>query len=233
MYFSTAKEMERLDELAVSSGLEIRQMMELAGWHMLSVFNDLKIDKDKNILIVCGRGNKGGDGLSAARHLTNYGYNVSIILLSKNLKPDSQHHLELLQKIDLDILFYEDNKNIAKNKIDLSDVIIDALLGYHLEGNPREDYAEVINIIGKTKTKVIAYDMPSGIDATTGQCLESCIKAHVTLSLALAKKVFDTNHGLEKSGKIYVADIGIPGFLYDKIANNSRPNFNKRGFVNL
>ncbi len=58
MYFSSAKEMEKLDELAVAHGLEIRQMMELAGWHILGFFDELDINNDKSVVIVCGRGYK-------------------------------------------------------------------------------------------------------------------------------------------------------------------------------
>ena len=92
MYYATAKEMERVDELAVQNGLAIEQMMELAGAHILSIFEKLDIDKDQKTVIVCGKGNKGGDGLSAARHLINHGWDVSVVLVSEDIKPDPMHH---------------------------------------------------------------------------------------------------------------------------------------------
>lgn len=104
MYYSTAKEMEKLDKFAVSNGLNIGQMMELAGWHMVEVFRQLKISKSKKIAIVCGTGNKGGDGLSAARHLYNYGYRkISVILISSKIKDDPKHHLNLLKKMKIPV----------------------------------------------------------------------------------------------------------------------------------
>ena len=98
--------MEQLDKLAVQNGLEIRQMMELAGWHMISLFNILRISRQSPIVVIVGKGNKGGDGLSAARHLANYGWEVSVILLSKIISADALHHLSLLKKMRVPIIVY-------------------------------------------------------------------------------------------------------------------------------
>jgi NAD(P)H-hydrate epimerase len=222
MYHSTAKEMEKLDILAVKNGLEIRQMMELAGFHMVEVFRQLKIKKSKKITIVCGTGNKGGDGLSAARHLHNYGYKkISVILVSSRIKDEPKHHLNLLKKIKIPIHIYTRK---ADELIKNSDILIDALIGYHLDGPPRGKFSELIEVMNKSKKRIISYDLPSGASAA-GKCLNPCIKAHATLTLALPKKIFRTKKGMKMSGKVFLADIGIPAFLYDKIKENSRPAF--------
>ena len=232
-YFASAEEMEQLDLLSVEHGLAIRQMMELAGWHMVQVLQELGVDGDKKVAIVCGRGNKGGDGLSAARNLTNKEYRISVILASTDLKPEPEHHLTLLQHMDIPIMLYESDAEYINNTIRKADVIVDALLGYHLEGNPCGPYADLIEQINKAKKMVVAYDIPSGVDATTGECLEPCITAEATLTLALPKKVFETDSGRRKSGKVFLADIGIPSFLYNQIAKNSRPNFENSGIIAL
>lgn len=229
MYYSTSKEMEKLDILAVKNGLEIRQMMELAGHHMIEVFQRLKINKNKKITIVCGTGNKGGDGLSAARHLYNYGYKkMSIILVSSKIKNDSKHHLNLLKKMKIPIYIYTKKANALIKK---SDILIDSLIGYHLDGPPRGKFEELIEVINEAKKKIISYDLPSGMSAE-GQCLGICIKAYATLTLALPKKIFKIKQGKKMSGKIFLADIGIPAFLYDKIKKNSRPKF-KDGLIKI
>lgn len=233
MYYSTADEMEQLDNLVVSNGLEIRQMMELAGWHIIFLFQELKITKDKKVLIVCGKGNKGGDGLSAARHLINYGYDVDIILVSGEIKEDSQHHLDLLEKMNVPFFIFNEDKDKAQNLVSKSDIIIDALLGYHLDGAPRDNFAVLINLINSAGKHVIAYDLPSGMNATTGECLEPCVAANTTLTLALPKKCFQVEQGQKNSGDIFLADIGIPSFLYDKISKNSRPNFRENGIIKI
>ena len=84
--------MGRLDRLAISYGLEILQMMELAGFHMISVFRKSRIPKSKKIVILVGVGNKGGDGLSSARHLYNHGWrNITIIMVRRRITKPSAH----------------------------------------------------------------------------------------------------------------------------------------------
>ncbi|MDA2921901.1 hypothetical protein MYX07_01400 [Patescibacteria group bacterium AH-259-L07] len=257
MYYATARQMARLDALAIKNGLEIRQMMELAGWQMLNLFRHVKIPKKSKIMIVCGKGNQAGDGLCAGRHLYNSGYKVNFVLVSKNMSPDSVHHLQLVKKMKLSIIYYPNNKNHsslapsaagqarqnlevckelylypdfkakAKKIIQSSDIIIDALIGYNLSGAPRKDFKELVKIMNQSKGKIISYDIPTGIDATIGECFSPYIKAWITLSLALAKKAFTKKQTKKHCGRIYIADIGIPSFIYNKIAANSRPPFEK------
>ena len=225
IYYATAKEIEKLDGLAVENGLEIRQMMELAGWHILSVFSEQKISKTAKVVVVCGKGNKGGDGLSATRHLINHGWKVEVVLMSKELAPNAQHKFNLLRKMKAAAINYSDYREKAERAIKSSDIIIDALIGYHLKGTPRGDYAEIIKIVNSSGKRVIAYDIPTGIDATTGECHDPCIKATATLTLALPKAAFKSKEAKKDSGQIFLADIGIPSFIYNQIYPNSRPEF--------
>lgn len=228
MYYSTEKEMEMLDELAVRGGLEIRQMMELAGWHMILLFRILEIPLSALVCIVVGNGNKGGDGLSAARHLANYGWNVSVVLVSGDITDNSWHHLNLVRQMQIPTVLYEEDKAIASKMIKDGDILIDSLIGYHLDGAPYGVFAEIIEIMNKTQKKIIAYDIPTGINATSGECFSPCISAFATLTLALPKRAFQNR---DKNafifGKVFIADLGIPRYLYDKIAENSRPHFER------
>lgn len=234
MLLYTAKEIETLDRIAVESGLEIRQMMELAGFHMAHMFEQEDIPKESAIVIVCGTGNKGGDGLSAARHLVNYGWKrVSVVLVSFELKPDAAHHLALLKHMDIPIHKYSNDTHAARELIGSADSIIDALIGYHLNGAPRGDFAELIESVGMSSARVVAYDLPSGADATTGVCAGACITADVTLTLAVPKKLFETKNGKVHAGAVHVADIGIPAVLYDRVIANSRPDFPATGVLSL
>ncbi|MDA2936110.1 NAD(P)H-hydrate epimerase [Patescibacteria group bacterium AH-259-L05] len=235
MYYAAAQQMAKLDDLAIKNGLEIRQMMELAGWQMLNLFRHGKIPKKSKIMIVCGKGNQAGDGLCAGRHLANSGYKVNFVLVSKNMSPDSVHHLQLIKKMKLSLIYYPNNKAKAKKLIQNSDIIIDALIGYNLSGAPRKDFKELVEFINQSKGKIISYDIPTGIDSTAGECFSPCIKAWITLSLALPKQAFRRKQARKACGKIFVADIGIPSFIYNKIAVHSRPSFEryKNGLVPL
>ncbi|MBU0613219.1 NAD(P)H-hydrate epimerase [Patescibacteria group bacterium] len=228
MYYSTEKQMEKLDILAVQYGLEIRQMMELAGFHMLELFRQLKISKTAKVIVVVGNGNKGGDGLCATRHLINNGYKASVILVSTKISTDSFHQLKLLRKMKANVLLYSRRKKECQEMVLKSDILLDSLIGYHLEGAPRGVFKELIELLNSSKARIVAYDIPSGMDSTTGKCYDPCIEAFATLTLALPKKAFLANNGKKYSGRLFLGDIGIPDFLYDKISKDSRPNFNKK-----
>lgn len=233
MYYATAREMEKLDALAVERGLEIRQMMELAGWRMLALFERLGVSHSAKVAVVVGKGNKGGDGLSAARHLANYGWNVSVILLSNTLSAEAAHQARLVAAMGISLVRYEERASEARALLSESDVVIDALIGYRLEGPPRDAFGEVIeamNISGKT---ILAYDVPSGVDPTSGECLSPCVRAEATLSLALPKRGYLSKESASEWGRVFVGDIGIPGFLYDAISIGSRPHFEDDGLLQL
>ena len=227
LYHATAAEMERLDELAVRQGFTIRQMMELAGWQMMSLFGRLKIGREKSVTIVCGKGNKAGDGLCAARHLVNHGFKVQVVLVSTGLKPEPKYQLRLLKGTETKILLFDEDEAEVNRVLRRSDILIDALVGYHLRGAPRDKIGQAVQLMNKTKKRIITYDLPTGLDASTGEAFDPCIGAWATLTLALPKKGFRSPDGKENSGKIFLADIGIPAFVYDRIAQKSRPDFAK------
>lgn len=232
MYFATAKEMQRIDDLAVKNGLEILQMMELAGWRMIPFFAQLKISRSSRVVILCGKGNNGGDGLAAARHLVNYRYRVQVILAASDMNEHSKHQLKLLKQMKVPILYFAKAKTGGRQMIKQARVIIDGLIGYNLSGTPRSKFAELIELANYSRARVIAYDLPSGMDAA-GICYEPCIRADHTLTLALPKAAFLTKSGKARSGQVSVVDIGIPEVLYDRVKSGIRPNFNLNGLKKL
>lgn len=229
MYFSTARDMSLLDKRAVMRGLAIRQMMELAGWHMLELFQELGFDQPQRVVVCAGKGNKGGDGLAAARHLANHGHTIFVALATSRaeLKPDPAHHLHLLDEMGIPIMQYEKDPDRVKREVAKADVVIDALIGYRLDGAPRGVFADLIKLLQR-HPRVVSYDIPSGLDASTGEAYEPCVSASATLTLALPKRAFQTKSGAEKSGTLYVADLGIPAEVYDTVKKGSRPDFKGR-----
>ncbi len=225
--------MERLDEIAVANGLPIRTMMELAGERIIPVFDALDISKDSHVAVVCGKGNKGGDGIVAARYLLKRGHNVTLILVTDDIKPDPEYYLEELHDTGVHIIHFKEKPNETALIVNKADVIVDALIGYHLDGAPRDNFKTLIEEIKVSDAFVISYDVPSGVDATTGECFDPCVRADATLTLALPKKAFQTENGKDKSGKVFLGDIGIPASMYDKIEKGSRPNFPELGVIEL
>jgi len=230
LYRATAADMSKLDRIAVEEGLEIRQMMELAGWHMLAAFQQLKVAHDATVYVVCGVGNKGGDGLAAARHLLNHGWDVNAILLRTEISRDALHHLELLK--DMGAAVYEFDP-VLLSDLESSDVIIDGLIGYNLSGAPRDIFAQAVGAINDSPARVIAYDVPTGFDANKGQALSPTIRAEATLILALLKEGLQSPNGKRHAGRLFLADIGIPDWMYDHIRTGSRPEFDVTGLMEI
>ncbi len=236
MHYASSQDMALLDDLAVRHGLQIRQMMELAAFHMVALFDILHIAKDSKVVILAGKGNNGGDGIAAARHLVNYGWKRVRIVLAESeqqLTPDAAHHLALAKKMRLPILHADVHEEDIASDITDADVIIDALLGYRLEGNPRGTYATLISHANHSHAEVISYDLPSGMNANTGGCADPSIIADATLMLALPKTCCQTRQDNTHLGDVYLADLGIPVWMYDLVSPGARPHFQSTGLLAL
>ena len=236
MHYASSQDMTLLDEIAVRHGLDIRQMMELAAWHMMTLFTMMGIAKQSHIVILAGKGNNGADGIAAARHLVNYGWKRIRIILAepeKQLSQDAQHYLVIAKKLRLPVIDFAVHAADARDDIERADIMIDALLGYNISGDPRGAYAELITLANAAHAKIIAYDLPSGLNPNTGGCHDPCIKAEATLMLALAKHCCRVRKDREHLGKVYLADLGIPAWMYDLVQPGSRPHFSSTGIVPL
>ncbi|MGN6350314.1 MAG: NAD(P)H-hydrate epimerase [Candidatus Nitrosocosmicus sp.] len=206
-------------------GMKKLIMMENAGAKiaefLLNSYNNNLIDK--KIVFICGLGNNGGDAIVASRHISAY-LSSKISLIDNNLvlillgKPEqiktyeSKTNWNIIEKIESikKILFNNDNKNEIEMEIQKSDIIIDGLLGTGIKGKIKDPYSDVIDFINKQKSKsfILAVDIPSGLNPDTGEITDKSIKADVTITFHRIK------HGLlknkEQSGEILPVKIGIP-----------------------
>lgn len=207
----TVAQMKKVDDLMIHRfNISLEQMMENAGLRLAELSRKiLKNASGKNIAVFCGPGNNGGGGMVAARHLHNYGANVSVVLANKKIKRIPQRQLNILKKLDLSIINYSQYKISALLR--KSELVIDALLGYNLKGNPRGKIKDLVEMINESGKKVLSLDVPTGLDATTGRSYVPCIKAFATLTLALPKS------GLNKVKNLYLANISVPDELYKRL----------------
>lgn len=197
MVYVSRKEMAEVDRLAVEEfNLMIKQMMENAGRNVARFIVD-KL-KPKKVVCLFGKGNNGGDALCCARHLKIYGVDVKIVGASEDGNEEVENQLQILGKMGI-----KNEREIGK-----CDVIVDGLLGYNINGNPRGRYVELIESVNDNGAKIVSYDLPSGMEPDSGKCGESCIKADYTMTLALPKK------GLKGMKNLYLVNIGIPWELY-------------------
>jgi len=214
MEYITSKQMAIVDKIAMKNGIKIDQMMELAGKNLANFVLRLK---PKSVSILYGKGNNGGGGLVAARHLRIKGIKVKIIPASNENNKNVTHQLKILKNMRI----------IPSKKLEKSDVIVDALLGYNIKGNPRKNYAKLINQINKSKAKVVSLDLPSGLDPNSGDPHNPTVKADYTLTLALPKK------GLKKLKNVYLANVGIPNSVYKKLKIPIKNYFNKSDIIKV
>ena len=222
MKLVTAQQMRDLDNLAIKKHrIPSLELMERAGGGVADVLERV-VDKSKGeILIICGKGNNGGDGLVAARHLIQRGYSISVIMLSKSsgLSPDAKANWELLAPLTTHIFTAVDwsEMNSHLHLFSKACAIIDAFLGTGLKDDVTGFAAQVIELINSSRKRVISVDIASGLSVDTGHPLGVAVKANNTVTFALPKIGQVIGRGTEHSGKIEIVDIGIPESGIDAI----------------
>ena len=206
--------MRKIDDLAIREfQVDVLILMENAGRATATLVTRMLEVETSRARIAClvGGGNNGGDGLVAARHLANWGAKVDVIVgtARDRIKNVPLTQLNILEKMGLPIFF--DDYDLERY-----DLLVDGLIGYGLEGHPRDRIASMIANANKSEAPILAVDLPSGMNATTGETYDPCIKATSTITLALPKTGFLTRGVSDCLGDLYVADISIPRKVYSQ-----------------
>jgi len=167
------------------------------------------------VAVFCGKGNNGGDGFVAARHLMAQGLRPDIFLASEfsQVENEAKVNLNILLKLKAKITRLGEH-DLKKIRIKKYDLIVDALLGFGLSGQVRGICADLIHLINSSGAFIISVDIPSGLDATTGKVLGFCVKADKTMTFVARKRGMVVGDGPKYCGKIIVANLGmrLPGF---------------------
>ncbi len=165
------------------------------------------------VLVICGTGNNGGDGFTAARHLLLRGVGVEALLLGaeEKLTPDSMVNYHAARNCGVPVIVARDVREASFDDIpERFGLIVDSLLGTGVKGELREPYASAVSAINRTGLPVLSVDIPSGLDCDTGEVLGVCVRAARTVTFILPKTGFAKADGPEMCGEITVADIGVP-----------------------
>ncbi len=195
-YLVTAAQAKQADRETIERGTPSLTLMENAGRKMFGKLKS-RIGKDARILILVGTGGNGGDGLVIGRHLQKEGYDVTCWLLSNVLSGDCQTNYERYQG------------KITNELKDGYDVIIDALFGVGLSRTLPENAIEAIDKVNSFKGLKVSIDVPSGIDATTGEEWGTFFKADILYSVQYLKTGFIRNKGLDSYRECSLIDIAI------------------------
>ncbi|MBI4416816.1 MAG: NAD(P)H-hydrate dehydratase [Euryarchaeota archaeon] len=194
----TASEMRVLDRNAEWLGIKILDLMENAGRAVADAVLKEMGGRGKRILIVCGTGNNGGDGLTAVRYLKPEA-DVTVLLAKPPSDIATPEALANFERVKDAVHIVVADAKIA-DRMREADVIVDALLGIGVEGDVREPYASLIRAMNGSGKPILSVDVPSGFGANVA------VKPTVTVSLHDAKAGMTDGN----SGKILVAPIGIP-----------------------
>ena len=208
----TSEEMCRIDQRATQDfGIPSLLLMENAGRSISEIiFRDYKPCK---VLVFAGKGNNGGDGLVVARHLTNRGFSVKVILLEdpSRLKSDPllNFNIVLKMKIPLVQMIAASEEEFLK-LVQKTDLVVDAIFGVGLNCPVDGTIESAILAMNQSRKPVISVDVPSGLEADTGEVLGVAVKATKTVTLALPKRGLFEDEGPRCAGEIEVVDIGLP-----------------------
>jgi len=234
-YPITSRTMRALEVNAEYYGVSRLLLMENAG-HGVALEVSSRFKPPKTAAVFCGLGGNGGDGFVVARHLSSMGFKVEVVLAGKAKDIADKTALEnwhALRFLSETVTKYEVNDSSLMPETNV-DIVIDALLGTGSRGNLRPPILQMVKQINRMKTFCVSVDVPTGVDADTGEVLGDAVKADVTVTFHRRKA------GLEKAkkhvGKLVVSNIGLPN-EFERLAGpgdvllvtNMRPSESHKG----
>jgi NAD(P)H-hydrate epimerase len=190
------------------------QMMETAGRNLAHLARRRFLGGDatnKRIVVLAGRGGNGGGSMVCARQLDNWEASV-VVALTGTPEPGSASAQQLATLEQVGIHIVDQCSNLES-----ANLIVDGIIGYGLSGNPTGVAAEMIRWANDDKAPVLSLDVPTGVEATTGQAAEPAIHADATMTLALPKTGLRSGDAENHVGELYLADIGVPTALYQEM----------------
>lgn len=192
----------------------------LEGMEGKAIDSSKKREREESVLVVCGCGNNGGDGVAIARLLHLAGINASLTYLGsfKKATSEMQEQLVIAQNLGVPI--------ITEPTYNEYSIIVDAIFGVGLTRPITGEYEAAIAKINSSKAMVVAVDLPSGINADDGMVMNIAVKADVTVTFGYQKIGLIRYPGCEYAGNVFVEDVGFPDSAYDEMMMN-HPNWSQ------
>jgi len=218
----TREQVRQVDRRAIEEyGMSGLVLMENAGRGIAE--NMLALGVSGLVAICCGKGNNGGDGFVIARHLDNRGKQVRVLLFANpaDLRGDAAANWRILEKSNVECgLFGKDvTADQVKPWLAEADWIVDALLGTGATGDPQPPFRAAIEAINAAVKKVMAVDLPSGLDCDTGFASPTTIVADHTCTFVAVKPGFLLPGAERFTGRVHVIDIGVPRRLVKELVS--------------
>lgn len=231
MRILNSSDMKLVEQDATRYGLSYKIMMENAGTACArNIRNEVEKESGftaKNVAVICGKGNNGGDGFVIARKLRESGYNVCVILASGYpVSQEATYMYKLVIDQGIKTLWYDGDKNTVLQTVRSADVIVDALFGFSFYGILEGEIKELLTEMSSAKGIKFAVDVPSGVYCDNGRCDDGCFKADFTIAISSLKPAHIIEPAASCCGDIIIANIGIPEQSF-KAAENSLYTYNK------
>ena len=233
--FLTTAQMVEVDRAMIEDyEILLIQMMENAGRNLAHVARRRFLSNapsGKRVVVLAGVGGNGGGALVCARRLRNWGAAVEVFTTKPvdEFTEIPRHQLGVAAKMGIPIVIGAPPLGTR------ADLVVDGLIGYSLDGAPRDIARDMIRWALAQEASVLALDAPSGVDTTTGRALDPAIVATATMTLALPKEGLRVEAVRAHVGELYLADISVPPELYAEpaLGLEVRPLFAQSDVVRL
>jgi NAD(P)H-hydrate epimerase len=219
----TAEAMTGADRRAQALGVPGERLMEQAGAAVAAAVHALAVDQERwgggPIVVLCGPGNNGGDGLVAARRLGEAGARVVVVLVASDPRPTTRDATRNWDRLDgerqVTRLHAPTQRDVSTvgAAIERASVVVDALLGTGVRGTLREPIRSAVEAIRRARAAavpVVAVDTPTAVDLTSGDPSDPVVRADLTITFHRPKTGLLTRRGSVLAGRVLVAPIGIP-----------------------
>lgn len=219
------RQVREVDRRAIEEfGLPGVVLMENAGRGAAELL--LRLGVRGRVVICCGKGNNGGDGYVIGRHLDNHGIAVRVLRFTRpgELTGDAAINHHVLTKTPVSLVDgLELDPAALAAELAQAEWVVDALLGTGLTGKVRSPLDHVIAAINASQAKVLAVDLPSGLDCDTGEPLGVAVRAHHTATFVAPKPGFTVAEANAFVGVVHVVDIGVPRCLLAALTTEAKP----------
>jgi NAD(P)H-hydrate epimerase len=235
----TAAQMREIQRVALEDfGVDILQITENAGRSAAQLALAMLGGRGRGqrVVVLAGVGNVGAAGLAAARSLVNWGCKVEPILggVEEEAGFPARRQLDILRRAGiLDPSGMDTGEVELEEQLAEADLVVDALVGYGLEGPPIGMAAAITELALAAHRPILALDIPSGVNATTGEVSSPAIQAVTTLLLDLPKKGALEASARQHVGELYLADLGIPLSVHERLGIATGGMFNEGPLIRL
>lgn len=213
-------EKKAIEEYGIPSLLLMENAAQAVTQEIRQILEDENSIGSNKIIVLVGKGNNGGDGLAIARHLLILGIDVSVLSFAKveEFQGDAALNCRLYLNADGKLFLIEDEKQLRAARLALNhaDIIVDAIYGTGLRGALPSLVEEYVEEVNRTQARVIAVDIPSGLEADSGKVYRNAIRAQTTVTFGLPKLGHFLGKGPEYSGRVIVDPISIPAKFLDQ-----------------